>query len=99
MGHVNNCEITIHTPKWIVDSKYDFSMTIYCGHTDNETFEHNQHQINKLKSILENGPHSNEAEAILNKEKLVRRQQYEQLKKEFEPELEEKIFSQQNPAA
>lgn len=91
-GHVNRTNIRIHCPVWIADVHADYRFELYHDKDeddDNYYRSRNETQISQLKEILSAGklPSDNEQEIIRVKEKEVRKQQYEELKKEFEPEL------------
>lgn len=82
-GHINNVEINLHFPIWISGQHAHKTISI-TGRTWEDCSEANEKAIDELKSILEKGPDSNEIETILNKQREVRLQQYQELKKEFE---------------
>lgn len=89
-GHVNITYIKIHKPIWVSNVNPDYKFEMH--HDEDEDgyyFKDNEATILKLTAILSGGKLSedDEQEAMCKKEKEARRRQYEDLKKEFEPEL------------
>lgn len=84
-GHVNNVDVDIHTPAWVANASPDFSYGL-CGDGDKNR-KGNQESIASLKELLAKGK-SGEDEVVLieGKERAIRRQLYEELKREFEQE-------------
>lgn len=89
-GHVNRTAIRIHLPLWINgdDPDYRFELN-HDKDEEGDDFNHksNIQTISWLEEILQRGklPEESEQEKIRDKEKQLRKQQYEELKREFEP--------------
>ena len=87
-GHINKTDIRIYVPYWIQNADADYKFEL-CHDNDEYYSEKNLQVVNKLQDILSNGKLSeeNEKQVAGNKEKEIRMRQYEELKKEFEPSV------------
>lgn len=84
-GHCNWISFDVHMPEWFSGSDADYKIQIQ-GEAEHR--DRNVQQLDRLKEIFKNGKQTiDEGKAIESKRQQLRRQQYEELKKEFEPQL------------
>lgn len=87
-GHITRMNIRAYTPKWIPDMRPTYEFDLF-GDDVEYGIERNNKVLESLSKILltEKKDESEELRIIETQERQIRREQYEKLKKEFEPEF------------